>query len=112
MKMKRADFILAGSVLLLAAALFLGVRLFSHGGDVAVVRLDGEEVLRLDLSEDKTVTVGETHTLVVKDGGVTVTAAPCPDQICVKHPEIRREGETIVCLPYRLTVTVEASHEP
>ena len=112
MKMKRADFILAGSVLLLAVALFLGIRWFSRGGDVAVVRLDGEEILRLDLSEEKTVTVDETHTIVVKDGAVAVTAAPCPDQICVRHPKIRREGETIVCLPYRLTVTVEASHEP
>lgn len=107
MKMKRADFILVGSVILLALLLLLGMKCFSPQGQEAVVRVDGVEIMRLDMGEDQTVLVNGTHTVVVKDGAVLVTSAPCRNQICAEHPAIARVGETIVCLPYTLTVTVE-----
>ncbi len=108
MKLKRADLILAGSVLFLALLIAFLLWLLVPVGKVAVVRVHGAEVVRLDLSEDREITVSGTHRVTVRNGEVWVESAPCRDQICVKHPAISREGETVVCLPYALTVTVEA----
>ncbi len=45
--------------------------------------------------------------LVIANGQADVTEADCPDHICVKHRPISRAGESIVCLPNRVVVTVE-----
>jgi hypothetical protein len=37
--------------------------------------------------------------------------ASCPDQICVKHKAIYKNGETIICLPNEVFVEVESSEE-
>ena len=34
--------------------------------------------------------------------------ADCPDQICRKHKAIDKSGETIVCLPHKVVIEVEA----
>ena len=43
----------------------------------------------------------------IKDGEVSVTGASCKNQVCVRHGAISRAGESIVCLPNRLVVTIE-----
>lgn len=112
MKPSRADLILAGSVCLLAVLIGLCLWLFVPKGNVAVVCVDGAEVLCLDLAEDTEITVNHTHKVVVRNGEVWVESAPCRDQVCVKHPPVSREGETVVCLPYAVTVTVESDRTP
>ena len=107
MKLKKADLILAGAVLLLAGLLALALWLFAPSGQVAVVRVNGTEIARIDLAEDGRTLVNGTHTVVVESGTLRVESAPCPDLVCVKHLPVSRAGETIVCLPYGLTVTVE-----
>lgn len=107
MKPKLGDIILAGSLLLVAAGLALGLFLFAPAGEVAVVTLDGTELTRLSLREDTVLTLDTGHVITVKEGSLTVTKAPCPDLICAHHAPISREGETIVCLPYELVITVE-----
>ena len=47
-----------------------------------------------------------TNVVSVKDKAVFVSNADCPDKICVKHREISRVGETIVCLPHKLVVEI------
>ena len=44
----------------------------------------------------------------VSGGTVTVTEASCKNQVCVKHGAISAAGESIVCLPNRLVVRIEA----
>ena len=107
MKLLKADLILVGAVLLVAVLTLLGMWLFIPEGQVAVVRVNGTEIARMDMAEDGRTLVNETHTVVVENGSVFVESAPCPDLICVKHLPVSRLGETIVCLPYELTVTVE-----
>lgn len=104
------DVFLIAALLLLGGALALLLRLTRRDGGTVRVQADGETVMELPLSEDARIVLGEgehTNTLVIKDGAAQVMEASCPDQICVNHGAIRYAGESIVCLPHKLVVTVE-----
>lgn len=108
-RVRWGDVLLVGGILLLALGLWLTLRLLSSPGAVAVVTLDGEEVARLPLDTDCQADIQSVygaHRVVVQDGTVSVTEAPCPDLICVHHVPVSRVGETIICLPCKLVVTV------
>ncbi len=115
MKPTKQDGILAASVLA-AALLSLGLFwLLRPSGDVplvAVVTVDTDEFCRLPLDTDATVSLPTGHVVVVKDRKVSVTSAPCPDQICVNTSAVGAVGGSIVCLPERVIITVtEAADE-
>ena len=99
--------------LLCAAAFYL----LSHGreGTVAVVRLDGREIYRIDLSrveESYELPINSAYgynCIHVNPGGISVIEADCPDGICVRQGEIRQGGIPILCMPHRLSITIEGS---
>ena len=109
-------------ILLILAALLLagivwGVRTLTkrHGGE-AVVTVDGETVAVLPLREDTAYALnsaflglaeeGFANVIVVENGRVCVKDASCPDRVCVRTGWIEYAGESIVCLPHKLVVTV------
>lgn len=53
-----------------------------------------------------------TNTLVIKGGVADMTSADCPDHLCVKQKAISKEGESIICLPNKVVVTVKATRNP
>lgn len=79
----------------------------SESGVTAVVTVDGEERYRCSLFIEKEIAIDDTNTLVIKEGAVDMIYADCPDQICVKHDPISKAGETIICLPNKVVVTIE-----
>ena len=79
-----------------------------ENGTTVVVTVDGEERYRCSLFMEKEIAVDDTNTLVIKDGVADMIFADCPDQICVKHSPISKVGETIICLPNKVVVTIEA----
>lgn len=108
----RNDIILAGVLLLIAAAGFLLFNLFKSEGDVAVVLIDGAESARYMLSEDMTVVIKTEHgenTLVIEEGRAFVKDADCPDGICAAHAPISNVGESIVCLPHKLVIKINST---
>lgn len=74
----------------------------------AVVSIDGAEVERLPLADaERTYTSrGYTVRAVFTADGVRVSGADCPTQDCVRTGEITRAGESIVCLPARIVITL------
>lgn len=106
------DLLLAGAVLLLAGILFL---LFRPGGNGAwaVVTMDGTEIARYALNEDRVVTLGteEFNVLQISHGTAAVIDADCGDHTCVRTGEISREGEVIVCLPHHLIIRIEGGEK-
>lgn len=107
----RRDLILLLVVLAigLAGILFLYTRPAAADGEVEV-SVDGEVVMTLPLSEDTKVTIsgfdGGENLLVISDGKAEIESASCPDGICVRHYAISRDGESIICLPNRVVVTI------
>ena len=43
----------------------------------------------------------------VSGGEVSVSSASCKNSVCVRHKAISRSGESIVCLPNKLVVSIE-----
>ena len=107
---KKGDVILSVVCIILAVAVFVCFTLLKSDGDRVVVSVDGKTFGEYSLSETCEITVkserGE-NTVVIKNNKVTVTAADCPDKYCVSHVGIDETGETIVCLPHRLTVEIK-----
>ena len=51
---------------------------------------------------------GDLYNVVIIDSGsVSVSEASCKNQVCVRHGSISHPGESIVCLPNRLIVSIE-----
>lgn len=94
------------TVMLAGAALFF----LRSEGDAVTVTVDGVVYGTYPLAEDTAVdlpTYGNGHNrLVIRDGVALMENADCPDRICVAHRPISRQGESIVCLPHRVVVTV------
>ena len=77
-------------------------------GATAVVTVDGEEYYRSSLFIEKEIAIDDCNTLVIREGRADMIFADCPDQICVKHAPISNVGETIICLPNKVVVTIES----
>ena len=107
--MKKADFIIIATVLIIAGALFAVLYGFASSGDYVTVSVGGTVTQTLPLSEDTEQVIRTEHgnnTLVIRDGKAYITDADCPDKICEKHPKIYRNGESIICLPHQLVISV------
>lgn len=105
---KKHDLLLIGGLLLVAALLWILVRPGGAGG-WAVVVVNGTETARYPLDTERTVTIGEKgyNVLRISGGAAAIIEANCGDHTCVRTGAVSREGETIVCLPHRLTVRIE-----
>jgi len=99
-------------IFLAGAALFFAVYYLSFREDGAYVQImaDGSIYKTLSLNEDATITINGynngTNTLQVKDGYASIIHADCPDKLCQKQKKIRYKGETLVCLPNKVIVSV------
>ena len=111
LKTHRNDAILIAALMLLGGALAVFLYATRQDGGYVSVQMDGQTVMELPLDEDTQILLGEggefTNLLVIESGAARVAEANCPDQICVNHGAIRYEGESIVCLPHRLVVSIE-----
>ena len=109
---KRNDIILIIAVLFVAIVLLVTFKLNSKKGETIVVTVNGSEYASYDLSEDireniQIKGVGE-NLLVIENKEAFIVSADCPDKVCVSHKKISKVGESIVCLPHRLVVSVES----
>ena len=95
---------------LLAARPFLAAK---TAGELTVsISVDGETVERCALSAYEGGTYksrGYTLTVEAADGAVHVASSDCPNQDCVHSGAISRAGQSIVCLPSRVAVTLEGA---
>ncbi len=114
---RRNDVIFIAALLLAVALIGLAFFLLRGEGDTVTVTVDKARYGTYSLSEDATVEIRtgangeELNILVIKDGKAYVETATCPDGICAAHKPISRDGESIVCLPHKVVITVVTGSE-
>ena len=105
--MKKRDIILIGAILLIAVISLLAVFLTQEAGAGVSVRVDGVEIARYPLNVNGEYSLnGGTNILIIRDGHAYLKDANCPDKLCVNQGKISKSGQTITCLPNKLTVTI------
>ena len=76
------------------------------------VYADRELVYQGSLSADQTVPIiasdGVCNQIRIEEGTVYMEEADCPGQDCVKQGKISGSGQSIVCLPNKVTVEIRA----
>lgn len=108
---KKRDLLLLAVLLAAAALLFAGREFFTGRPAVMVsVSVDGTEIMTLDLNRNDDIVIesgnGQTNHLIIEDGKAFLTEASCPDKLCVRQGAISETGQSIVCLPNRVIVTI------
>ena len=105
-------------VVLAVIVLGVAVALTVYGGKAAndtltcIITDHGEEVEHIDMStlDDAQYLeiLGDYHlTVKLSPDGVEVTGSNCPHQDCVHTAPIHRAGQSIVCLPGQIVISLE-----
>ncbi len=102
--------------LLLAAVAASAAWLLLRDGDTdaptARILRDGALLEEIDLdrvAEPYSFTLEDgsgANTVQVERGRIRISAADCPDQVCVKQGWISGGAVPIICLPHRLTIEI------
>lgn len=109
---RAADIVLFAAVIAAALILMFALGRGESSALTAVVTLDGRVIERIELSSlaaPRRIPVeGEFEAVVViaRDGAY-IEESSCPNLDCVASGRIDRAGQSLVCLPNRLTVTLE-----
>ena len=106
-KKYRSDIIFISAIVLLAITVLLVATITRKEGAVAVVEIDGSVVGEYPLDQNGTFSLnGGTNVLVIENGMAYLNYSNCPDHTCEITGKVKHVGETIVCLPNHLTITI------
>lgn len=110
--MKRNDWFLAVGIIF-AALIVMIVQILSSdsSGQIVTITADGKMYGTYSLYSEKIIEIGSGNRILIQNGTVRMEWADCPDQICVHHKEISRNGESIICLPNRVAVTIDGGRK-
>jgi hypothetical protein len=116
-KVTLLDIIVIALILFLSTAVILhdklGINLPSAGAAEAAVFQDGKLCQRLKLDKDQEVVLFNGRMLLeLKDGRIRVKESDCPRRICLHTGWIQHPGETIVCVPNKMVIEINASGSP
>ena len=100
-------------ILALSTVILLVTRSHREQGAYVVVMVQNREIARYsmaingiyDINDDN----GKNNKIEIRDGRVRMLEASCPNHLCIRQGWIRFEGQSIVCLPNKVTVTVHGS---
>ena len=114
-KKYRLDVIIISSLLIISLLIILSFYLFRVEGNYVTVEVDGVKTGEYSLYKNGTYILnGGTNTLVIEMGEAYLINSNCPDHTCEVDGmtgKVRYVGQTIVCLPNKLTVTVVGDSE-
>ena len=116
-KKYRLSIIVVASLLLLSLTALLIFSLTRvEGADVPTaaveITVDGEIVATYSLFDDGTYVLnGGTNAIVIEDARVYMIHSECPDHTCERTGKIKYVGQSIICLPNKLSVTIVGESE-
>ena len=111
--MKKNDFILIGIITAMCILSIILFNAFSREGSYVIVKYDGTIQGTYPLKENTTVRFpanGDDYNIIkIHDNTVCISDADCPDLICKNHFPISKTGESIICLPHKLSIIISDS---
>lgn len=111
-KLRIGDIVIIGMALVLCMALVF-VQMKQKAGEYVYVTNKGDKK-QYQLNENRVIELKDIkvhNVIVIKDGEVYMEEADCPDQICVHHKSISKNGESIICLPNEVYIEVASSQD-
>ena len=104
---RRVDIIVIASLLLLSLLVSIFVLVLRRDGTAVEVTVDRKVVATYPLSVNATYELnGGTNVIVIEDGKVYMTYSDCPDHKCEKMGKKQYVGQSISCLPNKLSVKI------
>lgn len=118
--MKKGDKIIFIVILVVITLGFSGTFIYKNymksSDKIAVIKQDGNVLKRINLtkltnSTEMTIKTKDGHfnKIVIEKDKIRILDADCPDKVCVKTGTISQPGDSIVCLPHKLIVTIEGN---
>ncbi len=108
--MKQGDKFVLYGLIVLVFILLIEYGFFQRRSDkVVVIRSDGKIVKELQIEKNVFFEVKskEGHLFVeIRNGKVKVINSTCKDKLCEKEGWISNVGESIICLPNRISVSI------
>jgi len=113
--MKKGDIFVYIGVAFIMVASILGAYLLKNAGGERhlIIEVDRKRLYDIPLKENmerREIRIeegeGKYNVVVIEDGLVRVSEANCSDQICVQWGAVRNPGQTIVCLPHKMTIKI------
>ena len=107
------DLLAVIAVVVCAALLFVLPLLQEETGRTLVVTTpSGQSEYALDADRELAITSnGYTLVIVIHNGTAWVRESDCADHVCVASGTVSRSGETIVCAPSGVSVTVKGGDD-
>ena len=107
-KKYRLDIIVISAILALSILVLLFVTLTKKEGSTVVVEINGVTVGEYSLWQNREYSLnGGTNVLVVENGVAYLNYSNCPDHTCEKTGKIKYVGQSIICLPSKVSITIK-----
>lgn len=107
-KLKMGDITVIAVIIMLTVGLYIYGGTLSKNGQTAMIVCDGKESF-YSLSEEREIPInsnGVSLTVVIEDGYAYVKETDCPSKSCMNMGKIRKNGQTVVCVPARVYVKI------
>ena len=101
------DTLLILTLLLIGIILLFVLRGRSNEGSYVIIMYQNEEKARFSLASDGIYNINNgKNKIEILGGKVRMTYADCPDELCISQGWIEYDGQSIICLPNKITVMV------
>lgn len=101
------DTLLILTLLLIGIILLFVLRGRSNEGSYVIIMYQNEEKARFSLASDGIYNINNgKNKIEILGGKVRMTYADCPDELCIRQGWIEFDGQSIICLPNKITVMV------
>ena len=104
----RYDLLLISMLLCLSLILGAVILLTRREGNMVSIQINGIEIGKypLDINGEYSLNNG-TNVLKIENGEAFLIYADCPDKTCVKTGKIKYVGESIICLPNKISIVIQ-----
>ena len=115
--MKKGDYIVIIIILIASFAMIIkNERVLTQDNKALLINIDGKEEKKYSIEENigREIEInneyGKNIIKITKDGAL-MTYSDCKDQVCVHAREIKNKGDSRICLPHRLEITIDSNKD-